>query len=543
MKKTAKRLLTIFLILLVVTVSVCIGGFLFTKNYVILNGKPYSRSARELDFQGQQLPDLDTLAQLKNLQTLNLRNTGLTLGEHEWLHRQLPDCDIAWEVDFQGRHYLPDATGIRLETLTESDLVLLDYLPQLQFIDARGCQDWTALGKLVKSWPNCCILYSVDLGGKQFGPGSGILKLEDVTAQELQEKLPALPAAQQVQLSGKLPAMGEIRKLQETFPDIRFDWLVKLDGKNYLSTVETMDLALGTEPDLESLPEMLGYFPNLQHLNFQGTLATSEQRDALAQALPQVDMNWEYSIGGVPVPLSITELDLSGNTEVTLEELENALPYLPDLQKVILCDCGFENEALADLNARMENVKIVWNVDVGGRNTRTDELYFTPNKWGLLLKRDDCYNLRYCTDMVCVDIGHARDITDCEWAAFMPNLKYLILADGNISDLTPLKDLKKLEFLEIFLTPVKDLTPLLGCTALKDLNLCYTYADPAPVAQMTGLERLWWSGHWAARDQLADKLPDTEKNFLSPSSTGGTWRQGYLYYEMRDFIGMDYMIG
>ena len=543
MKKTAKRLLILFFSLVVLLLLALGGGYFFTENYVLLNGKPCSRSAEELDFQGQPLPDLDTLAELKNLKKLNLRNTGLTLGEHEWLHSRLPDCDIAWEIEFQGQRYLPDARSIQVDHLTEADLILLDYLPQLQYVDARECRDYAALGKLVKSWPDCLITYSVELCGKQFGPESTILNLQNAEAAQLQEKLPGIPKAKKVTLSGALPTMEEIQTLQKTFPDIDFQWNVKLNGQVYPSTAESLSLALGLNPELDSLPEKLEYFPSLVNVHFQGTRTTARQREALEEAMPLVNLDWSYNLGGVPVPLSVTELDLSGNTEVTLEQLQAALPYLPDLKKVILCDCGLDNEGLAQLNENLPDVRLIWNVDVGGRSVRTDELYFTPNKWGLLLKRDDCYNLRYCTDMVCVDIGHAKEVRDCEWAAFMPNLKYLILADGSVSDLTPLKDLKKLEFLEIFLTPVKDLTPLLGCTALKDLNVCYTYADPAPVKEMTWLKRLWWSGHWAARAQLADALPDTEKDFLTPSSTGGTWRQGELYYEMRDFIGMDYMVG
>jgi len=60
---------------------------------------------------------------------------------------------------------------------------------------------------------------------------------------------------------------------------------------------------------------------------------------------------------------------------------------------------------------------------------------------------------------------------------------------------------------------------------------------------MTWLKRLWWTGSWLARTNLADKLPNTYAEYLSPSSTGKGWREGQNYYDMRDFIGMDYMKG
>ena len=146
--------------------------------------------------------------------------------------------------------------------------------------------------------------------------------------------------------------------------------------------------------------------------------------------------------------------------------------------------------------------------------------------------------------MICVDIGHMDRVTNCEWAAFMPNLKYLILAQTSIRDLTPLSGLKNLVFLELFQSTVKDYTPLLGCTGLEDLNLSYTFGDPAPIYEMTWLKRLWWGGcWWEARNELPTVHPNTEMEFFEVSSTGGTWREGQHYYDMRDLIGMDYMTG
>ena len=222
MKRTTHHMLKIFLCLLILTLLVGIGGYIFTNNYVVLNGKAYSRASETLDFHGQQVPDLDVLAELSDLKSVDFSNTDLTLGEHEWLHQKLPECDIIWEIEFQGRHYPPDATSIRVEHLTEADLVLLDYLPQLTYVDARNCRDYTALGKLVKSWPDCWVDYSVELGGGQFGPGSRNLRLRNADAESLQQGLPGLPNAEKVYLTGKLPAMEEITALQKSFPDTEF---------------------------------------------------------------------------------------------------------------------------------------------------------------------------------------------------------------------------------------------------------------------------------------------------------------------------------
>ena len=208
-----------------------------------------------------------------------------------------------------------------------------------------------------------------------------------------------------------------------------------------------------------------------------------------------------------------------------------------------MCGCGVDNETMDALNRKYDNIRFIWSVNLGGALLRTDAEFFMPVKWGVQVDTDDLYDLRYCTDIVCVDIGH-MDVYACEWAAFMPNLRYLLMADTKVSDLTPLKDLKNLIYLELFLTQVRDLTPLLGCTALRDINMCYTYADPSALLQMPWVENIWWSGHWAIpglATQLRQNNPHVRVEYTTVSSTGGGWRELPNYYAMRDELLMFYM--
>ncbi len=104
MRKFFRNLFIVFVILIALILALWGGKYIFYRNYVILDGKPCSRRITSLDLSGQAEVDLDTLAELKNLQHLDLRGTGITLGEHEWLQRQIPQCKIDWEVLFQGTY-------------------------------------------------------------------------------------------------------------------------------------------------------------------------------------------------------------------------------------------------------------------------------------------------------------------------------------------------------------------------------------------------------------------------------------------------------
>jgi len=60
---------------------------------------------------------------------------------------------------------------------------------------------------------------------------------------------------------------------------------------------------------------------------------------------------------------------------------------------------------------------------------------------------------------------------------------------------------------------------------------------------MPWLKRLWWSPAAGKEPALSQALPDTLVNVTTGSSTGGVWRKGQNYYDMRDLLGMYYMTG
>lgn len=236
------------------------------------------------------------------------------------------------------------------------------------------------------------------------------------------------------------------------------------------------------------------------------------------------------------------EIDLSGMEIESAQWVEERIRDMPKLQKVIMCDCGLGDEEMDALNRRYEDIRFVWTVRMGRISVRTDTNYFAPVVTGDYVTEIDLGPLKYCTDVVAVDLGHMA-VRTCDWARNMPKLQYLILADTGITDISPLASCENLIFLELFLTAVRDYSPLLSCTRLEDLNLCYSYGSAEPVKQMTWLKRLWWDGNPYETKGLEEYLPDTECNFTSGSSTGGTWRLGQRYKEQRDILGMPYCVG
>lgn len=290
---------------------------------------------------------------------------------------------------------------------------------------------------------------------------------------------------------------------------------------------------------------MLCDLPNLETVTLENCSDTALLLEMM-EALPQVRFLWNFEVYGVAVSTATDELDLSGIQLTDAAELEEKLPYFYDLKKVDMCGCGLSNEEMDALNQRHWDTQFVWTVSIGPSITlRTDVTEFMPTKLGYQVNDAMCRNLKYCTEIVCMDLGH-MDISSCDFVAYMPHLQYLILADTIVEDLTPVGTLAELKYLEIFLTKATDFAPLLNCTALEDLNICYTpfIGDMTPLYRMTWLDRLWMAGNGMTLEQqigLQDTLSATHIIFRSPSSTNKGWRMSPNYYTQRDIFGMLYM--
>ena len=343
-------------------------------------------------------------------------------------------------------------------------------------------------------------------------------------------------------------------RLEECFaqyPHISFLWSLPVGNITVKNTAETLDLA-GQPVTWEELDRVLHWLTELRELNLIGCPLTDEQVLQLANDYPSCHILWEMNINGKAYRTDLEELDLSGWRVENTEQVEKLLPCFYNLKRVIMSDCGLDDETLDALNRKYDDIRFIWTVYIKNVPIRTDANWFYPYKYekSMIVTEEDLYPLRYCIDMEAIDIGHMTTVKTCEWAAYMPKLKYLIIVETAITDISPLSNLKNLVFLEIFTTKITDYSPLLGCTALEDLNLGQTYGDPEPITKMTWLKNLWWSGIEGtvglicsdAPQRLRQALPNTNMKFnLETPNVNNGWRQLKNYYAMRDLMDIFYL--
>lgn len=532
-------------LLLTAVLLLLIGGFLLWQlsGCRIVGNTVCTDRTRQLDLSGQPLPSLEALTGLRALQELDLRDTGLTMDQYDLLQATLPGCSIAWSVPFGGEYYPNDTLQLSVTALTEADLRALGYFPQLETIDATRCTELSTIVRLQELLPSCHIDYTVTLNGQALSKDTETLVLGSDSTAHLAQVLPLLPKVREVDASQCRDYAG-LLALQQQYPQISIRYLVKLSGTMVGNGATSLSV---TDPVLSELEAALAGLPNLQTVELTGPLPDNESLHALQLRYPGIRFLWSFSLCGVTVSTADTAINLSGIAMESTAQVEAALPCFYDLQTVEMCDCGIPSREMAAMGARNPQVRFIWTVKIGSQiRLRTDATYLMPFQYGVTLTDADTEELQYCTDMLCLDLGHSM-ITDVSFLAHMPKLQYLTLGETPVSDISALAGAQELVFLELFLTNVTDYSPLLSCPKLRDLNISYAIpGDMTVLCQLKQVKHLHLKGLWQDewQQQLRTALPETTLVFAGTgdiSSTGDGWRQLENYYKMRDILGMPYM--
>ena len=505
----------------VLAAALCAGGFFATHTYI--DGTFFSKKSDVID-----LTDHD-----------------LTATGYESLCQKFPDKQILWTVPFQGSRYSTDTKTVTLTAITEENILDLDHFPHLHTVDATHCTDYELLMQLQQRRPECQVLYRVPIGEVRCSSQDTQVRLSDISASDLEKALPVLPNLKTVTLEGTLPSVEELQHLRTAFPNITFCFSLELFGETINYDYNYVNLQNKTVT-LDELIRVLSMLSCVREVNLMGSSLTDAELKTLARSFPEIFFLCQMEVAGKYFSTDISEMDLTGCI-TTVEKVEAILPFFPNLVQVDMSWCGIADQEMDAFNRRHPGIKILWSMHIGLVTLRTDAICFFPaiiNETNLP-SNEELKKLRYCTDMIAVDIGHSR-ATECDWVAYMPHLKYLILADTKITDISPLAGLKELIYLELFSLDLRDYAPLLECTALQDLNISSTYADPEPLTKMTQLHTLMWNFVLDDPD-LAEKallleqqLPDTNVILQGWSNIGGLWRHIPNYYVFRDIIGGDF---
>lgn len=533
MKKLTRVLIVILLVLLLV-VAGAVGFLWYRNNHIFVEDAVYAIDSTTLDLRGEDI----------------------SFEHYESVRSQLPDCEIAWDVPFQGGRFSNDTKELSVKTLAEEDIALLKtYFPKLQKVDAMQCHDYAALEFLKEQLPQLEVSYQVSIGGTSHAPDTTelVLSTGEYDFVTLMENLKYLPDVTAIKLRMPEQTPEQIDELRAAYENITITCTVGLLGEEYDVETTQLDLSAISSADVAEAVEKLSLLPNLTHLELMAEDGTSQLTKAdvklLMEAAPGVVINYSFDFFGTTLSTADEQVHIK-NTKIGdegLDEVRATLDLLTNCKRFVLENCQISNEKMAQLREDYrDKTKIVWRVQFGRGTTMTDAQIIRAV---YDLSNNNCKNLTYCEDARFVDFGHNGDdgnyLRDISYVANMPNLEAIVLSSAYITDLTPFANCTKLKFLEIaFCGLVTDISPLAGCTSLEMLNISFTGVkdlsplDDLPIKYLCAMNYSANRVPQEEQERFQALHPDCWSQYVGEQPYGPGWRytedgKDYLpYYQL-----------
>ena len=443
--------------------------------------------------------------------------------------------------------------SIRFEGSEITDFASLESglrrFPHLKSVDTGSFKMYAEdIPELKTAFPNVDFRYDtwVNIEGADYPVDATEVNLTDhgyADLSTLMSKLAFLPALESVYFGENYITAADKLTLVDRFPgvDFRVVEIYTIGGVDAPANAESIDLSWATIDG--SLLDKLSLFPDLRSVDLHGHDLTWDERLEYARRYPKVNFGWDVEFGEEVYDSSeVTEIDLSRTRFTTddLKTLKELTEQIRGLDKLIVCDCGLDNETLGEFRKEVPDVNVVWRLYMGKWRLRTDQITFSVLIYNYnyeRLRSKDIEVLKYCTDLRCLDLGHQSIVDISVIGEYLSELRLLIMADNWINDLTPLSKCKHLHYLELFVNNITDLTPLGELHELVDVNISYNrrLSDITPLLNSPMMERVWLESTSVSSEDF-DLLEATYPNAKvvrvvkgRPSVDQG-WRDGSARY-------------
>ena len=438
--------------------------------------------------------------------------------------------------------------------VTEENIDLLEQYPALKQLDLTGSTCYDAIAQYISKHPNVEVTYTVKFGTATVNNYETALVLDPggCDFETLSANLKYLTKLETVSLPRTTYSAQEIVALQGLYPDVVFDFTMILLGQELTGETTELNLSVLEPGRVEEVAGKLGLFPNIAKVELMDSYGQSQLSMADVKLLqdnaPNTIFHYIFTLFGKTVAttderIEFVKEDIGNEGE---EELRNALDILRGCSYLLLDDCGFDNEVLAQVREDYPNTEVVWRIHVWQRSWLTD-----TDTIRAVYHVDDtnCEPFKYCTKTKYIDMGHNEELTDISFISYMPDLEIVILSGSPITDLTPFEDHTQLVFLELaHCGYLKDVTPLASCTSLANLNLSYTKVDDIsslyelPFEQLCAVQsKIVWKD-W---QKIIDLHPDCAIRYEGTQPYGTGWRYkksgAYtdIYKKVREVFNLD----
>ncbi len=314
---------------------------------------------------------------------------------------------------------------------------------------------------------------------------------------------------------------------------------VEILGKEYDENETFLDLSDMHPEDIAEISAKMAELPELAEVNLipEGSdpLLSLQAVCVLKESFPDVHFIYEFDMFEQHITTEDTEVSFI-KTEIGNEGEETvrqALSVLDKCEYFLLDDCGIDDEIMAKIREDFPNTKVVWRIHVGWKSALTDDQVIRMTHG---INDSMTEPLKYCNEVIYMDLGHDSGITDISFIENMPDLECLILSDAQFTDLTPLTNCSKLTWLELVSCyKIQNLPVIADMDSIKYLNISYTRTSDISGIMDMNLDRFSCIGNPLSRDdfdEYAEAHPDCMCVY-SGNPYGYAWRYddyGYTFF-------------
>ena len=481
-----------------------------------------------------------------------------------------------------------DDTQIDLSKLNHEGVAeaaeLLRQMPELKEIDlgtdgawavnaAETTRDltWEDLFTLQNAAPQAELLYCFRFCGRDFSTADEEMDLSNCRMVDdggaVREILPLMKNCRYLNMDSCEVSDEAMMEIRDEFPEIKVVWRAG-SGTAFSCRTDAKELDLSelSHRDVANTAAMLKLLPELESVDLGSDGAwtgnppeltqetASEERPAeatrdltwkdlhtLQDAAPQAQFLYRFRFYGRDFTTTDEEMDLNHSPMTDNgEAVREILPLMKNCRYLDMDSCGVPSETMAEIRDAYPEMDVVWRVWFGyGLCCRTDIELMVNSSGTAGMQDDNSQELKYCTKVKRLDMGHNLELHDWSFLSYMKDLEICIITVSGWTEIGMLEGLTNLEYLEICpishdYCGVLDLSPLGNLTNLEHLNICgISHTSNWEVLKnLTKLKRLW-IGHWTAYgfpegavEELQAALPNTEINTTEWSAATGSWKGG-----------------
>ncbi len=445
-------------------------------------------------------------------------------------------------IKLGGQRFGEESTELTA-VINAEDTEKLGLFPSLKAADLRGSTCYDEIFRWAQAHPDVdvryCLAFPDGTVAENDAESLTLTKLSGGDIPEVSRLLQYMTGLKFLSLEGSDLSLDDVKTLSEAYPEIELSYSFSFLGQAVDYHCASLSLVGLASQDVRTAAEVISRLPKLKKVDLGDENSTQigwEEIALLESACPDAEFAYDFTLYGKEFSLKSRRMDLN---HIPIGD-EGALvcrviPCMPRLKYLDMDSCGVSNEGMVSIREAFPHLRVVWRIWFGeAYSVRTDVeriLASNPSAGGNLTAKNTA-DLKYCTRVRYMDIGHNEILGDISFVQYMPELEVLIAAMDGLSDLSPLSACTKLEYLEIQTNPqLTDISALAPLVNLKHLNMARNggVTDLSPLFGMTKLERLWLGASSSYPQEQIDKIqannPDCNINiFVYLDPTEGGWR-------------------